>query len=115
MPELVHWFAENPVRWVIPAILLLAVVGTPVALWWEGRHPSSYTHGVDSAAADDAALDAVERREQGFVRGQAEWRRLGAEDEASLDLAEQARLDAAEAGREAAEFAVYRMGSLYRP
>ncbi|MCX4885958.1 hypothetical protein [Streptomyces sp. NBC_00847] len=117
MPELVHWFAENPVRWVVPAVLLLAVVGVPLALWWEKRHPSSYTHRVGHRGHDNAALDAAERREQGFVRSQAAWRRLGAEGEAFLDPAAQAGLDAEDAAREAAEHLAQRVqiNALHHP
>lgn len=39
MPE----FLSDPQRWVIPAVLLVSAIGTAVYLWWEGRHPSSYT------------------------------------------------------------------------
>jgi predicted membrane-bound mannosyltransferase len=39
MPEIVHWLAAEPVRWLVPLTLLAAVVGIPVMLWWERRHP----------------------------------------------------------------------------
>jgi len=68
MPELVHWLLANPVRWVIPAVLLLALVGLPAALWWEKRRPTVPAHVAEmrawrrlstgeQAAADEAALE----------------------------------------------------------
>lgn len=63
MPEIVRWFAENPVRWVVPAVFLLAVVGIPVALWWEKRRPSVPAHVAEMAA----------------------WRRLSTEEQAAVD------------------------------
>jgi hypothetical protein len=102
------WFTSL----VAAFLVLLAVVGIPVSLWWERRHPSSFTHRVGDAGADNAALDAVEFREQGFVRGEAGWRRLGVEDEAFLDPAAQAALDAEDDAREAAEHLAQRAAEI---
>lgn len=88
-------------RWVIPAILLVAVAGIPLALWWEKRHPSSFTRRprVVGSGPDEAALDAVERREQGRLRTQSEWRRWDPDAvadaaEAAADLAHRAQVNA---------------------
>ncbi|MFD9004487.1 hypothetical protein ACFV0T_26600 [Streptomyces sp. NPDC059582] len=72
-------FLSEPQRWAVPAVLLLALVGTPAVLWWERRHPSSYTRltamptelasGWESMstdaqrAHDDAVLAAQEAAE----------------------------------------------------
>jgi hypothetical protein len=37
MPEIWNWLAANPARWVVPAVLLVAVVGLAVMLWRERR------------------------------------------------------------------------------
>jgi len=88
MPE----FVSEPQRWVIPVVLLVALIGTPVYLWWERRHPSSFTRRPD-ALAEWRALSAAEQE---------------AADTASLDLAEQAVLDAEYDAQEAAQLAVER-------
>jgi hypothetical protein len=67
---------SEPVRWVIPAILLIAVAGVPLMLWWERRRPTSYTRRRQGAlaawhalptgaqeAVDNIALDAAEAAE----------------------------------------------------
>jgi hypothetical protein len=96
MPE----FLSEPQRWLIPAVLLVALVGTPVALWWERRRPSVPEH----------------------VREMRAWRSLSAAeqeaaDTAALDLAEQADLDAVDDAREAAEFLAHRAqdNALFHP
>ena len=100
MPEIVHWLSANPVRWVVPAVLLVACAGVPVALWWEKRHPSIPAHVVQARA----------------------WRALStascsAVDSAALDLGEQAELDAVADAEDAARDLVHRtqVNALYRP
>lgn len=90
----------------IPLFLLLAAV---VGAWWvvreERRNPSSYPERA-ARRSDLEGWDALSTQEQ------------EAADTAALDLAEQAELDAEDDAREAAQFAVYRMGqvnALYRP
>lgn len=80
-------FLSEPQRWVIPAVLIVSVVGTPLYLWWERRHPSSYTRRPD-AMAEWRGLSTAEQEEV---------------DNASLDLAEQAEIDARQDAVEAAE------------
>lgn len=77
---------SEPVRWVIPAILIVAVIGTVLALWWERRRPSSYTRRPEvlegwrsmSAAAqeahDNAVLDAAEAAERAAARAHSLYR-----------------------------------------
>jgi hypothetical protein len=89
-------------RWVIPAILLLALVGVPVSLWWERRRPSVPDNVVELRA----------------------WRRRAAAEQAARDVEAlaavadadaEARADAAEmAGLRAVERAV-KANALYRP
>ena len=83
-------FLSEPQRWVIPAILLAALVGTPLALWWERRRPSSYTRGRE------------------YVERMAAWRAMPTDAQAAHDNAELA-------AAEAAENAAARSHSLYRP
>lgn len=78
---------SEPQRWVIPAVLLVAVAGVPVMLWWERRRPSSYTR----QNAELAEWRAKSTAEQEAV------------DEAALDAAEQAEIDARMDAAEAAE------------
>lgn len=85
-------FLSEPQRWVIPAILLVSVIGTPLYLWWESRHPTSYTRRPD-VLAEWRALSTAEQE---------------AADTASLDMAEQAELDAELDAQEAAQLAVER-------
>ncbi|MGW2725750.1 hypothetical protein [Streptomyces sp. NPDC001492] len=68
MSEIVNWLSANPIRWVVPAVLLIAVVGTPLALWWEKHHPSVPEQRKGNRATDEAALDAAELAETGRVR-----------------------------------------------
>jgi hypothetical protein len=81
---------------LVTLAFLVAFLGIPLALWWEGRRPSSYP----------AQREALE--EAGVV-SMADWRALSTEeqeaaDTASLDLGEQAELDAVDDAREAAAF-----------
>lgn len=82
MPELVHWLSAHPVRWVVPAVFLIACAAVPVGLWWERRHPSVPEYVV--RARPGRGPSAAERESV---------------DTAVLDLAGQAVLDAeADAG-----------------
>lgn len=82
MPELVHWLLAHPVRWVVPAVLLVSCAGIPLALRWEKHHPS-----IPADVAEMRAGRGLSTAEQEDV------------DTAALDLGEQAELDAeADAG-----------------
>jgi len=107
MPE-TAWILE----WLVIAVLAAGAVGGVLAVRKEQQYPTSYTRRVGTSAADNAALDAAELREQGFVRGEAAWRRLGAEDEAFLDPSAQAVLDAEDDAREAAEHLAQRAAQI---
>lgn len=109
MPELVHWLFTHPVRWVVPAVLLVSCAAVPVALWWERRHPSSYP--AQQEALESAGVDSMDG-----------WHGLSTEeqeaaDTASLDLVEQAELDAEDDARDAAQFLAQRVqvNALYHP
>lgn len=78
---------SDPVRWLVPAILVVSVVGTLLVLWWERRRPS------------------YRQRWEGEM---AAWRAMSARAQEAHD---NAVLDAAEA----AEAAAARTHSLYRP
>ncbi len=87
---------SEPQRWVIPAVLLASVAGVPLMLWLERRRPSSYTR-------QNAEL--------------AKWRGLSpaeqeAVDEAALDAAEQAEIDARPDAAEAAELLLERRATI---
>jgi hypothetical protein len=81
---------SDPQRWLIPAVLIVSLVGLPVVFWWERRRPSVPARVVEmrawrglstqkQAAADGAALDAADA----FERARAEARER-AEDAARL-------------------------------
>lgn len=99
MSEILNWLSVNPVRWVVPAVLLVAVLGIPVALWWERRRSSTseYVARMWSRRApapahrghDEAALDAAELAETGRVRPPRE--RLRAVPDVLVDAEEAAR------------------------
>lgn len=78
---------SDPVRWVIPVILIVSVVGTVLVLWWERCRPSAFSRRPEVLAA---------------------WRSMSTEAQAAHDEAQLA------AG-EAAENAAARSQSLYRP
>ncbi|MFJ8657416.1 hypothetical protein ACIRNU_34400 [Streptomyces rochei] len=84
MPEIV----SEPQRWVIPAILLVSVVGTALEVRREKRRPTSYKRRWEAAMA--------------------EWRAMPTEAQAAHD-------NAALAAAEAAETAAARTHALYRP
>lgn len=63
MSEFVHWMLANPVRWVVPAVLLLSLSGVPFAMWWEKRRPT-----VPAPVEEMRA-----------------WRRLSTEEQAAAD------------------------------
>lgn len=82
-------------RWVIPAVLVLAVLGVPLAVWWEKRHPSSYPGSRQQAGDVNLAW----------------WRGLSTREQAACDAA---ALDGAQhAAHLVAERA--RINALYRP
>lgn len=102
---------SEPIRWLIPAILLIAVAGVAVALWWEGRHPSVYP----GSAAHRAALESVE---DGTAPNLAAWAQLSTEEQAAHDAAALEASAAAErAAEEAARLVVERarVNALYHP
>lgn len=87
-------------------LLLAAAAGTAVALWWEKRHPTSYTHQPQQDALEAAGVDSM-----------AGWHALSTKDQeaadtAALDLAEQADPNAKNNAREAAEFQTHRVAGL---
>lgn len=63
---------------LLPLVFLIAAAGIPLMLWWEKRRPTSYTR-QPHVLADWHAMSAAEQE---------------AVDTASLDLAEQAEIDA---------------------
>ncbi|MFM9780377.1 hypothetical protein [Streptomyces scabiei] len=79
---------SDPVRWVIPAILLAAVAGIPLSLLWEKVRPSSYTTRGDALGADLAV-----------------WRGLSADQQAAADAF---ALEAQESAEDAARLVVER-------
>lgn len=96
---------SEPVRWVIPAIMLVAVAGIPLQLWWESRHPSSYPGSPEHEAA-------LESAEGGAAPSLRVWRGLSTGEQAAVD---EAALGAAE---DAARLAVERaaeINALHRP
>ncbi|GGS96874.1 hypothetical protein [Streptomyces violaceus] len=80
---------SDPQRWVIPAILVVAVIGTALALLWEKRRPSSHTRSPE------------------YLRAVASWSQKSTAEQEAYD---NAVLDAAEA----AERAAAQTHSLYR-
>jgi hypothetical protein len=97
---------SEPVRWVIPAVMVVAALGVFLQLWWERRRPSSYPGSVEH----EAALASVE---DGTAPNLSVWRGLSTDQQAAYD---QAVLDAAEAA--AARLAVEcasKTNALYRP
>jgi hypothetical protein len=77
---------SDPQRWVIPAILMVSVVGTVLAVWWERRRPSAYSRRPEVLASwralstaqqeahDNAALDAAEAAENVAARTSSLYR-----------------------------------------
>jgi hypothetical protein len=68
---------HEPQRWAIPALLIIALIGTPLYLRWERRHPTSYTRSprhlahlrAEAAAAqDDAVIEATAQLEEAARR-----------------------------------------------
>lgn len=67
-------------------VLVVSAVGTVLALWWERRRPSSYTHQRDALAAwraqpsevqaayDEAALNAGAAAEAAAARTHFQYR-----------------------------------------
>lgn len=96
----ITWLNTHPIAWAALAVLLLALVGSRVALWWEQRHPTSYTENNDLAWWGLLSAD-----EQEDI------------DNAALERGAQADIDARQAAAEAAEFAAHRaqFNTLYHP
>jgi hypothetical protein len=77
---------SEPQRWVIPAILIVSVLGTVLAVWWERRRPSAYSRrpevveswramsAAQQEAHDNAALDAAEAAENVAARTSSLYR-----------------------------------------
>jgi hypothetical protein len=87
---------------ILIAVLVVAAVGGVWAVLLERRSPTSYTRSPDGDLAWWALLPADEQE---------------AVDEAALDAAEQAELDAKADAREAAEFLAHRAqtNALFHP
>jgi hypothetical protein len=96
---------SEPVRWVIPAVLLVAVAGIPLQLWWQQRHPSSYPGSPEHLAA----LESVE---DGSAPNLRVWRGLSTAEQAAVD--EGALRTAEDAARLAVERAA-EINALHRP
>ncbi|MDX3175296.1 hypothetical protein PV382_23900 [Streptomyces scabiei] len=80
---------SEPVRWVIPAILLVAVAGIPLSLLWERVRPSSYTaRGGDAVGADLAVWRGLSTDQQAAADAFA----LEAQESAEVDAEDAARL-----------------------
>lgn len=94
MSDLVSWLCANLVRWVVPAVVLVAVLGLVVALLWECwrapardrerrqelegvawmRQPAGAQAGYDAdvlAASDAASRRAAELAAELVVRAEA--------------------------------------------
>lgn len=86
---------------LLPLVFLIAVVGIPLMLRRERRHPSSYTRRPD-VLAEWRAMSTAEQEEV---------------DNASLDLGEQAEIDARQDAVEAAEDLLnrVRINALHHP
>jgi hypothetical protein len=87
---------------ILIAVLVVAAVGGVLAVLLERRSPTSYTRSPGADLAWWALLSADEQE---------------AVDEAALDVAEQADLDAKADAREAAEFLAHRAqaNALFHP
>lgn len=88
------------IAWFLIAVLVVSIGGGVLAVWWERRHPSSFTRGGDLAWW--GLLPAEEQE---------------AYDTASLDRAEQAELDAEYDAQEAAQLVAERarVNALFHP
>jgi hypothetical protein len=77
---------SEPQRWVIPAILIVSVLGAVLAVWWERRRPSAYSRrpevlaswraqsAAQQEAHDNAVLDAAEAAEVAAARTSSLYR-----------------------------------------
>ncbi|MDX2998148.1 hypothetical protein [Streptomyces scabiei] len=79
---------SEPVRWVIPAILLVAVAGIPLSLLWEKARPSSYTARGDAVGADLSVWRGLSTDQQAAADAFA----LEAQESAEVDAEDAARL-----------------------
>lgn len=73
-------------RWAVSAVVLLPLVGTPFALWWEWRRPSAYPRRPEvveawrsmstpaQAAHDRAVLGAAAAAEAAAARSHSLYR-----------------------------------------
>ena len=52
---------SDPVRWMIPAVLLISLAGTPLAVWWERRRPTSYVRRSRTEAANTSSRTTRKR------------------------------------------------------
>jgi hypothetical protein len=86
---------------LLPLVFLIAAAGIPLMLWWEKRRLTSYTR-QPHVLADWHAMSSAEQE---------------AVDTASLDMAEQAALDAEADAQEAAQQVVERsrVNALFHP
>jgi hypothetical protein len=99
MPEIINWLSANPVRWVVPAILVVSVIGVPVAFLREKRRSSVPAHVAEMRAwrglstQEQAAIDAQAIKVAAFREHDAEVR-AGAEQAARLAVERAARTNA---------------------
>lgn len=107
------------IAWVLIAVLVVAIVGGLAAVWQERRRPSSYSRGGDLARWAALSAEAQEVEDDLVLGFGARFPQAPGEavDEAFLDLAQQARVDAEDDAGEAARFLADRVrdNSLYRP
>ena len=94
-------FVSEPQRWVIPAVLLVAMAGVVLALAWERWRPSPSTPPSDALAA--WALLSTESQEE--------------MDNAALEMGAQAEFDARQDAAEMAQHLADRaqINALYHP
>jgi hypothetical protein len=96
--------SELIARVLIPAILILAVIGVPLAMWWEKHRPTVPAHVAEMRA----------------------WRRLSTQEQAAVDAEaitirvciDQTNKEAAARAEEAVRLAVERAArtnALFRP
>jgi hypothetical protein len=88
--------SELIARLLVPAIVVVAVLGVPLAMWWEKHRPSVPAHVAEMAAwrrlstQEQAAADAQAMKDAAFREHDAEVRE-GAEQAARLAVERAAR------------------------